>query len=193
VELQDPVKSEGQIVHEGERIPFTVVRTDRRTLAIVVHPDSTVVVRAPRRARDAAVTRAVAGRADWITRKRAEMAARPRQAPLPAPDKDDLARARRTFEERLDACWAVFASPEEVRPRIRVRAMRSRWGSLSPAGAMSLNAHLMHVPQHCIDYVIFHELCHLRVRSHGPDFYEHLARYVPRYKALRRELAGIRL
>jgi len=187
------VKSEFHIVHEGERISFAVVRTERRTLAIMVHPDASVVVRAPHRVRDAAVMRAVTERASWIARKRAEMAARPAPPPPPTLSRDELACASRMFEERLDACWSEFASSGEARPRVRVRAMRSRWGSLSPSGAMSLNAHLMRTPLRCIDYVIFHELCHLRVRGHGPDFYAHLVHYVPHYKVLRRELSSMRL
>ncbi|MDZ4177821.1 MAG: M48 family metallopeptidase, partial [Coriobacteriia bacterium] len=102
-----------------------------------------------------------------------------------------IAEARRLFGERLEACWATFARPGEVMPELRVRTMRSRWGSLAASGRISLNAHLVRAPAGCLDYVIFHELCHLRVREHGPAFYAELARHVPEWKLRKRELRGV--
>jgi len=97
-------------------------------------------------------------------------------------------RAREHFARRLAALWSVFEPRGAAPPTIRVRMMRSRWGSLSPAGVVTLNGHLMRAPDECIDAVIFHELCHLRVRGHGPDFYDELARYVPEWRRVRRVL-----
>jgi len=95
------------------------------------------------------------------------------------------AQALRYLPERLAACWAVFASPGEVPPDVRVRLMRSRWGSLTAANRMSLSAYLMRAPAECVDYVIFHELCHLRVRNHSAAFYREVERYVPEWRRLR--------
>jgi predicted metal-dependent hydrolase len=103
-----------------------------------------------------------------------------------------LDRAREHLPLRLAACWGVFEPGLPDPPSLRIRMMRSRWGSLSPAGAVTLNGYLMRAPSECIDAVIFHELCHLRVRGHGPDFYAELARYVPEWSRLRVELRGYR-
>jgi predicted metal-dependent hydrolase len=73
-------------------------------------------------------------------------------------------------------------------PPLRVRAMRTRWGSLAPSGTVTLNAELVRATSEQLDYVIFHELCHLRVRGHGRDFYGELARYVPEWRRVRRAL-----
>lgn len=97
-------------------------------------------------------------------------------------------QAQEHFAKRLAECWTVFDPGAAQPPSLRVRMMRSRWGSLSPAGVVTLNGHLMRAPDECIDAVIFHELCHLRVRGHGPDFYAELARYVPEWRRLRRQL-----
>jgi len=86
-------------------------------------------------------------------------------------------RARRHFEEALDACLPRFEGLE--RPRLIVRTLQSRWGSLSAAGTMTLNVHLVRAPRACIEYVVAHELCHLKHRGHGAAFFQLLERVMP--------------
>ncbi|MDO8847207.1 MAG: DUF45 domain-containing protein [Coriobacteriia bacterium] len=172
----------------GDRsIPYSVLRSDRRSIAVTVSRDGQVRVRVPRWLPDRDVVRFVSDRAAWVVRKQAEATERAARSagPLTA---EELARARMLFAERFDACWAVFAGPGERKPQLRVRSMRSRWGSLAPSGAITLNAHLVRLPETCLDYVIFHELCHLRVRGHNAAFYAEVARYVPAWRARRAEL-----
>lgn len=171
------------------RIPYEVVRSDRRTLALTVAPDGTVRVRSPRWLSAREIERFVAARSEWLARKRAEALARGWEPPAPLTD-EEYAHAHALFAERLRACWTVFGRPGEVMPRLRLRTMRSRWGSLSPSGAMTLNTLLVRAPLECLDAVIYHELCHLRVRNHGPEFYHELARYVPEWRQRRAELRG---
>jgi len=182
------MKPEHILKVDGERIPYSVVRSSRRTLAITVSRDGVVTVRAPRWLAGREIARFAAERAEWIARKRAEFARLPAPEPLAPPTSAELAHAKRVLRERLEACWPVFARPGDEKPELRVRAMRSRWGSVTAAGRVTLNAHLLRTSPECIDYVVFHELCHLRVRGHGPAFYAELSRYVPEWKRLRREM-----
>lgn len=73
--------------------------------------------------------------------------------------------------------------------RLTVRAMRTRWGSCTRDGHVTLSVELMHVPRRLIDYVIIHELCHLVHLNHSPAFHFQVARCLPEWRALRRELA----
>ncbi len=172
----------------GDRsIPYSVLRSDRRSIAVTVSPSGQVRVRAPRWLPDRDVVRFVSDRAGWIVRKQAEAAERAARSagPLTA---DELAEARMLFAERYEVCWRAFAQPGEHRPQLRVRAMRSRWGSLTASGSVTINAFLVRTPVECLDYVIFHELCHMRVRGHNAAFYAEVARYVPAWRARRAEL-----
>jgi len=99
------------------------------------------------------------------------------------------------FEERARAIvsnrFAVLlpAIPWlEAAPPWRVRTMRSRWGSCSARGVLTLNARLLQAPVRCIDFVILHEICHLRQLNHSPAFYAELAALLPAWEARRDEL-----
>ncbi len=179
-----------EVMHEGERVPCEVVRTDRRTLALTVSPDGAVRARAPRRMPLSDIEWFAQSKAKWIARKRTEVAVGGGYAREPLSGAE-IGRARELFSERYDACWAVFAAPGETRPPLRLREMRSRWGSLAPSGRITLNTYLVRASVDCLDHVIFHELCHLRERGHGPRFYAQLERYVPEWRERRRELRGL--
>jgi hypothetical protein len=71
---------------------------------------------------------------------------------------------------------------------IRIRKMKSRWGSCNSKGRVTINSELVKVNAKLIDYVIVHELCHLKCHNHGSEFYRLLQSLVPDYEALRKEL-----
>ena len=99
-----------------------------------------------------------------------------------------LARARLEFINLLSACHAHPRFARYGCPSLRVRNMRTRWGSLCRARGMTLNAVLIQAPRECIEYVIFHELCHLSYHGHGARFYQLLSAVAPEWEARKRQL-----
>lgn len=73
-------------------------------------------------------------------------------------------------------------------PRLRIRDTSRRWGSCSTAGTLTLNPRLIEHPRGCIDYVLVHELCHMRHLDHGPRFEALLTRLMPDWKKWRVKL-----
>lgn len=69
-----------------------------------------------------------------------------------------------------------------------IRSMKRRWGSCSNRGKITLSSELMRLSDRYIEYVIVHELCHLRHHNHGPMFYELLSRLYPDWKIVRKEM-----
>lgn len=64
-------------------------------------------------------------------------------------------------------------------PRVLVRQMRLRWGSVTSNGRIYFNVDLVKLPFGCVDYVVMHELAHLKVPNHGPKFWRLLSRCMP--------------
>ena len=77
--------------------------------------------------------------------------------------------------------------------QVRIKHNVSNWGSCSSKGNINLNLNLMRLPEHLRDYVIVHELCHLRHLNHGPEFHALLKSIIPAYKECQRELKNYKL
>ena len=97
-------------------------------------------------------------------------------------------QARRVFKERLDVCFAKVRFLNLDYPEVQIRQMETRWGSCTPKGKIILNLKLIQVPKPYIDYVIVHELCHLKEHHHGRRFYELLDRILPDWQQKREKL-----
>ncbi len=97
-------------------------------------------------------------------------------------------QARRVFKERLDACLAKVRFLKLDYPELTIRQMQSRWGSCTPQGKIILNLKLIQVSKVYIDYVIMHELCHLKEPNHSRRFYDLLNRVMPDWKTKREKL-----
>ncbi len=101
-----------------------------------------------------------------------------------------LDEARRIFVERLDH----FAPRLGVRYRsLRLSNAATRWGSASSDGGIRLNWRLVHLSLELIDYVVAHELSHLREMNHGPAFWGWVASVLPDYDRRRKALRQVRL
>ena len=87
--------------------------------------------------------------------------------------------ARKEIAPRLDGATAALGRPYRS---LTIRAQRTRWASCSPSGAMSFNWRLLLAPEPVLDYVVWHEVCHLQVMDHSARFWALLARYCPDYK-----------
>jgi predicted metal-dependent hydrolase len=221
-----------QVPYGNQSILFTLEYSERKTLAIEVHPDSSVVVIAPQDATLPAIKEKVSNRAAWIAKQQRQFT---RYAPsLPATEctsgkgyrylgrqyrlkliasaveqvrvwqgrlevstptpqdqqqvEDSISkwyrdRALKIFQERYQHCTQlVSAHGIDHNCRFELRVMSKRWGSCTPSGKIFLNPLLVSAPKNCIDYVVIHELCHIRIHNHSPSFYRLLANILPDWK-----------
>jgi len=97
-------------------------------------------------------------------------------------------QALKIFNERLEAWFPRFERYNLKRPKIFVREMRSRWGSCTAAGKMTLNLKLIMVPKQFIDYIMVHEICHLIEHNHSQVFYVLMSKVMPGWEEQREKL-----
>jgi predicted metal-dependent hydrolase len=97
---------------------------------------------------------------------------------------------RRAARDEVASRVASGAAVLDVEPgAISIRSQRTRWGSASSSGALSFNWRLLLAPEEVLDYVVWHELCHLRVMNHSPRFWKLVEQGMPGYRGPRRWLA----
>jgi predicted metal-dependent hydrolase len=76
-----------------------------------------------------------------------------------------------------------FSKMIKVNPnKIIIKNLKNRWGSATEKGIINLNINLLKAPEHVIDYIIIHELCHLKIKKHSHHFWYLLRNYIPDYK-----------
>lgn len=97
-------------------------------------------------------------------------------------------KAAQKYEEYFKDIWQKFQKYDLNEPKLKIRRMKTRWGSLSKKGNLTLNIDLIRAPKECIEYVITHELCHLKHHDHGTDFYNLLEKLMPDWKKRKHKL-----
>ena len=99
-----------------------------------------------------------------------------------------LDKARSKYSEILTSLLPAFSHLGYMAPTLQIRQMKTRWGSLSPGGVLTLNRNLIRTPRECIEYVVAHELCHLKYKDHSADFYQLLERFLPDWEKRKHRL-----
>ncbi len=201
-----------------------LIRSSRKSIAIIVQPDGALVVRAPLHTPLSQVEKLIAQKESWILKKQAEAARRQvetkpprfvegalfpflgRDYPLkiisnpPTPflfsnafflDSSHLKAAASLFTRwyRQQAREIItqrvnFLSTRHAiqAGKIRITSPRTRWGSCGAKGSLNFNWRLVMAPQPVIDYVVIHELVHLRQRNHSRAFWSEVERLMPDYR-----------
>lgn len=159
---------------------YELIRSDRRTVAVEITRDGRVLVRAPRQLPQTAIDGFLLRHEAWIIRQVEKRRADP---PPPEPTAAEIAalkaRARAVLPEKVD----LWARRMGVTPTgVKITTARKRYGSCSGRNSLCFSCFLMNSPEEAVDLVVVHELCHIRVKNHGPAFYALLARYLPDYQ-----------
>ena len=98
-------------------------------------------------------------------------------------------KAEELYRTIFEQQWSQ-TTPKRIidKPRLHVKKMRTRWGSLSKGGILTLNSDLIRAPKACVEYVICHELCHLEHHDHSVGFYKQLTRRMPDWQKRKKRL-----
>ena len=207
----------------------TLIRSNRRTIALILERDGSLTVRAPKRAAMRDIQNFIHEKADWIERSREKL-----RTIVPIPRKEFVdgetflflgrdyelrliphqrqtlqfdggftlkasarprgeaaftqwyrSQASMLFTERITHYAALHGfSPKQV----KVNSAKTRWGSCSVNGTINFSWRLVMAPLEVIDYVVIHELVHLRIKNHSQKFWQAVAQLCPEYKSHRKWL-----
>ena len=167
---------------------YELIRTRRKTIAIYIR-DAEVVVRAPLRASMRDIDRFVTSKQAWIEKHLAEqraMAGRRENAEF---DKEKISYYKKQARKIILGRIAYYAPSMGVSPAIvRIGSAKRSWGSCTSAGKLSFSWRLMLAGPDEIDYVVVHELAHLKQLNHSKAFWEIVAAVLPDHKERRKRL-----
>ena len=159
-------------------VSYEIVRSRRKTVSLEIRPDLTILVRAPMRMSKAEIDAFVRRHEAWLSRHLAQMERRRQNHPEPTPEEAQalIERAKAILPGKV----ADYAARMGVSPAgITITGARTRFGSCSPKNRICFSWRLMAYPEEAIDYVVVHELAHIRHKDHSPAFHAFVASILP--------------
>lgn len=170
----------------------TVIRSNRKTVAIQVNSDLSITVRAPRSASEKDIEEILKKKEAWISKhieKIKETKERFEAEPTEKLTREKVIalaeEALKVIPERVEYFAKVIGV---TYGKITIRNQKTRWGSCSSKGNLNFNCLLMLAPPEVLDYVVVHELCHRKQMNHSKAFWLEVEKVLPNYKEVRKWL-----
>jgi len=151
---------------------------------ITMHPGGRVVVTIPSSATERAATTLIRGQQPWIKRNLEKVKARD-VIHLPKVLTSHKKEVRSILSARVKHFNGYYNFSFN---RITIRNQKTLWGSCSQNKNLNFNARLIHLPYYLRDYVVVHELCHLKELNHSKEYWRLVGNLVPRYKECEKKL-----
>lgn len=173
-------------------LPANLIKSNRRSVSIIVKPGGEIVVRAPKRMPNSMILSFVHEKESWIVKTYLKQSKLP-SAPVSEPksphtlalEKRYRDAAKEYIPKRVDY-YHAFTGGRYT--KITIRDQKTRWGSCSSNGTLSFSFRLMMAPPRVLDYVVVHELCHLTYMNHSKEFWNMVETILPDYKEHRKWL-----
>lgn len=163
---------------------YTVIRSDRRTLSVEINPDGKVVARAPRALPDYEIEKFVSSKNELIKKHLSSL-----PPPRPTYPKDELEEMRERTRALVLPRVEHYSSVMGLRPTsVKITSAKTRFGSCSGKNALCFSLYLCTYPHEAIEYVVVHEMCHIKHKNHGKAFHAMVERYLPRQKEYKKLL-----
>ena len=144
-------------------IKYNVVKSKRRKTSEIRVDDTGVEIRTPITKKDSEIQDIINNKKQWIFKKQLEFFDRKKRRKIKTKTKTPEYLEKRAWKLALK----IGVKPK----KIVVKNLKSRWGSAGKTGTITLNQALTRTPPRIIDYVIIHELCHLKIKGHSNRFW----------------------
>lgn len=174
-------------------LPYTLIRSNRKSCSISISPDAQITLRVPMYITWKEIEHLLIEKRIWIITKYLEVLRQQQERPV-----SDLTDTQRAALEQRYITAAKEYFPKRAAyyqqftggsyNRITIRDQKTRWGSCSAKGTLSFNWRLMLAPPEILDYVVIHELCHLTYMDHSAAFWRKVESVCPGYRTARRWL-----
>ena len=170
---------------------YEVIRSKRKTLAMEVSTDGKITIRVPLKCSEKAIAAFVTSNRDWL--KKALIKAqkrRDRKAQFTIPENEE-SFYREKAKEYLPLRTEYWSKITGLVPSyVHITGAEKRFGSCNGKNGICYSFRLMAYPERVVDYVIIHELAHIKHKNHSPQFYSLIESFMPDYKIYEKILKG---
>jgi len=150
-------------------------------------PAGNVLVTAPKQINDATIARVVEDKADWIRKQQEQMKGRMDSRPVVDINWEEQRKQLKMRIAKLLPRWERITGL--YCQTWQIRKMKTRWGSCNiKTKKIWFNLHLAQTTNRCLEYIILHELLHIKIANHGKEFKENMDKYMPNWREVRKEL-----
>ena len=168
----------------SSQISYQIIRSSRKTMSLEIKADGSVVVRAPLRLSEAKIQKFVEEKQEWILKNLEKIQKRDAQKEnvqkLSALERQHLQNKACVVIPRRVAYYAEKLGVSYG--KITLRQQKTRWGSCSSEKNLNFNWKLILAPPEVLDYVVVHELCHLKEMNHSKAFWDEVGKVMPEYE-----------
>ena len=170
-------------MNNSKEISYRIVRSNRRTVSLEVTPSLEILVRAPARMSVRDIEAFVEKNSAWIERAVARMSSRNRRMLSASLSDEECERLRALAKLEIPPRVEHFSRIMGLTPSsVKITSAKGRFGSCSGRNGLCFSFRLMCYPPEAIDYVVVHELAHIRHHDHSDEFYSLIEKYLPDYK-----------
>ena len=160
---------------------YTVIRSDRKTVALQINRDGELIVRTPKRFPKYKINKLVEKHREWIEKKTAEAVSRKENTHELSPEEiSELKNKARVILPKLTEKYAKIMGVSYG--TVKITSAQKRFGSCSAKNNICFSYILMQYPIEAIEYVVVHELAHTEHHDHSKAFYALIEKYMPDYK-----------
>ncbi len=182
-----------EIEIDNEKLSYRLRESARaRCLRVTIHPSGDLSATLPRGMRIEKLENFMKQKADWILRRIKIAKKRKPAFLLPKSSRREYLKLKEQARTLAIKKLQEFSQYYNLQyRRISIRNQKSRWGSCSRKGNLNFNYRIVHLPEKHLDYIIVHELCHLREFNHSKRFWDLVAETIPDYKNIRKEFRNL--
>lgn len=162
-------------------INYKIIYSDRRTLALEVTKECEVIVRAPKGISNLTIENFVEQHENWIEKAKLKTKNREQNTTQLTPEEEKELKV--LAKEILPKKVQYYSDLMNLKPSVlHITSAKTRFGSCSGKNSISLSWRLMQYDEKAIDYVVVHELAHIKHHNHSKQFYSLIEKYMPDYK-----------
>lgn len=160
---------------------YTLIRSKRKTVSIQVDVNCNITVRAPLRISQKEIDRILFEKKEWL--EKTVIFQREKKKEVKEYSADEIELLRKKAKEVIPEKVKYYSEIMQLKPvLVKINSAKKRYGSCSGTNNLNFSLYLLDKDERFIDYVVVHEIAHIKYHNHSKDFYKLIEQYMPDYK-----------